>query len=101
MHEEKFSNEIMACAAIVVGEGAYHVVVKPDGGDGSDMTVYGEGNKPGRLRATYAMLIAYMNAGGGTEFDDAMEQLRWLHKLGEEECDTRIIKSIKLKGEEV
>ena len=101
MHEEKFSAELKACAAIVVGEGAYYVIVEPDGDDGSGTTIRGEGNKPGLLKAAYTMLVAYVNACDGTTFEDAMEQMQWMHKLGEEECDTRIIKSIVPKGEEV
>ena len=101
MNEEKLSAEIKACAAIVVGEGTYHVIVEPDGDGGSGTTIRGEGNKPGMLKAAYTMLVAYVNACDGMTFEDAMEQMQWMKRLGDEACDTRILKSIVPKGEEI
>ena len=101
MHEEKFSAELKACAAIVVGEGAYYVIVEPDGDGGSGTTIRGEGNKPGMLKAAHTMVAAYLNANEGMTFAEALERLECLQRFTEDTCDTRILKSIVPKGEEI
>ena len=101
MHEEKFSAELKACAAIVVGEGAYYVIVEPDGDGGSNATIKGEGNRSGMLKAAHTMVAAYLNANEGMTFAEALERLECLQRFTEDTCDTRILKSIVPKGEEI
>ena len=104
MHIEEygFKAALDALAALTRGEGAFHVVVEPEiGSEGSNATIKGEGNRPGMLKAAHTMVAAYLNANKGMTFAEALERLECLQRFTEDTCDTRIIKSIVPKGEEV
>ena len=102
MNEEKLSVALDAFAALAGGEGTYHIVVEPESdSEGSNATIKGEGNRPGMLKAAHTMVAAYLNANEGMTFAEALERLECLQRFTEDTCDTRIIKSIVPKGEEV
>lgn len=91
-----------AFAALARGEGTYHIVVEPESdSEGSCTTIKGEGNKPSILKAAYFMITAYMNAHEGMTFADALKRLECLQRFTEDTCDTRVLKSIVPKGEEI